>query len=947
MNVLVPVVILGLITGLTYGVLAVGLVLVFRSSRILNFAHGEVGAFAAAVFGSQVVKFELPYWLIFPAALAVGAGISMLVEVVAVRRLRNAPAMMSVIATLGAAAFLFTAGFAINNTVHNGADYPQPPGLPELSVGALIITPAYAAQLLVTPVLVVGLAVFLRRSRYGIAIRAAADNRDNATMRGINPSRMSLLAWGIAGAIAAYAAILQAPTQGFTILDQSIGPGLLVRALLLAVIARLASLPVALGSGVVLGVVEGVLLFNNPTGGNVEALLFIGIMVALLAQSRQGGREREQGSFLAVAPNRPLPEPMARLWAVRNLGKLAAVGMFVVLALFLFASNAAAFTMTRLIAFTLVGLSVYIVSGLTGQLSLGQFALAGIGALFSVHIAASGVNFVVALLLAASYTAVISVLVGIPALRIRGLMLTVSTLAFAVVCEAWLFHQPWGFGDGIEPRVPDMPGIGPLDTGLEYYLVAVPAFVLGLILTWNVSRGGFRRALVAVRDNEDGARAFGLHAARLKLQSFAVAGFLAGLGGATYAHSLPLVESSTFPAGESITVVALAAIGGISLLAGSFLGALYLIALPAFVPLDAAGLAASSLGWLLLILYFPGGLAQMLQPVRDRIVDAIARWHGLDPAALRAAHADETGGLDEQPRPTMAAAPRSQRRTSERPILRAVDLTKSFGGVEAVKGVSVEVMRGEVLGVIGPNGAGKTTVFEILGGFTKPDSGRVLFDGRDITALNPERRTELGLVRSFQHAPLFPTISVLDAVRLAGERTNPTQVVPAVLGLPAAARRERRVDRTARDILATMGLDRYRDKTIAELSTGTRRITELACLVAMRPTVLLLDEPSSGIAQRETEALGELIHTLKDYLDATVVIIEHDMPLVMELSNRVLALEAGERIALGAPDTVVSDPRVVESYLGGDGIATQRSGKVAQPKHSQPAVTSTPPLGRL
>lgn len=943
MSIPLSVVILGLISGMTYGLLSVGLVLVYRSSRIINFGHGEVGAFAAAIFGSQVVKYDLPYWLLFPLAVAVGAGAGMLIEVVAVRRLRKAPAMMSILATLGAASFLFALGFAINTTVRNGANYPQPPGMPTLTVGKLVITPAYSAQLIMTPILVLLIAYFLRYTRFGIAIRASADNRDNATMRGINPGRMSLLAWAIAGGLAAYAGILQAPSQGFAVSGQSLGPGLLVRALLIAVVARMVSLPIALAGGLVLGVLESVLLFNTSASGTVEAVIFVILMITLFLQSRGGSREREQGSFLAVSSARPLPDAIANPAPVRHLGKIGVLGILAFLCLFLLGSNSDAFVMTRLISYTLVGMSVFVISGLTGQLSLGQFALAGIGAAFSIHMTDSGTNFALALILASLYTAVVSIVVGLPALRIRGLMLTVSTLAFAVMCQAWLFNQSWVFGTGKTPRVPHLPGIGRLDTGREYYLVAIPALFLGLWLTWNVTRGGMRRSLAAMRDNEDGARAFALHTTRLKLQAFGIAGFLAGLGGAVYAHSLPLVRGGTFGSAESITVVAIAAIGGITILAGSFLGALYLIGLPAFVSLSSAGLAASSLGWLLLILYFPGGLAQVVAPLRTFVIDRIAKAYGLDAKALRDAHADEHGDGEEASSVSTGGLiiTTPVRATPSTAIaLEARELVKSFGGIQAVRGVSFSVHKGEILGMIGPNGAGKTTTFEMLSGFTKPDSGAVLFNGTDITAFTPEHRAELGLVRSFQDARLFPTMTVAEVVDLAFEKLDPSETMPSLLGLPSVRRRDARVERKAREVIATMGLERYRDKPICDLSTGTRRITELACLIALEPTLLLLDEPSSGIAQRETEALGELIRTLRDYLDATVIVIEHDMPLVLGLADRVLAMETGQRMALGTPLEVISDPRVIESYLGGNVLAVERSGAMPGPA-STTSTTST------
>ena len=256
-------------------------------------------------------------------------------------------------------------------------------------------------------------------------------------------------------------------------------------------------------------------------------------------------------------------------------------------------------------------------------------------------------------------------------------------------------------------------------------------------------------------------------------------------------------------------------------------------------------------------------------------------------------------------------------------LLEGRGLSKRFGGVTAVRDVSLRVRAGETVGLIGPNGAGKTTTFELLGGFTRPDSGRVFFDRRDVSALGPEGRAKLGLIRSFQDAALFPTMTVRETVMLAMERVQPTGFVSSVAGITAS---ERAKGRRADELVGLMGLDAYRDKQIQELSTGTRRITEIACLVALAPECLLLDEPSSGIAQRETEALGQLLLDLKRELDLTLVIIEHDIPLVMGISDRIVAMADGVVIAEGTPDVVRRDPAVVDAYLGGSVEALSRSG---------------------
>lgn len=263
-------------------------------------------------------------------------------------------------------------------------------------------------------------------------------------------------------------------------------------------------------------------------------------------------------------------------------------------------------------------------------------------------------------------------------------------------------------------------------------------------------------------------------------------------------------------------------------------------------------------------------------------------------------------------------------------VLIATDVRKSYGGLVAVDDVSLAVTAGETFGLIGPNGAGKTTLFECLSGFVRPDEGRVTFEGKDVTTWSPEGRASLGLVRSFQDVMLFPTITVLDTVQLALERRLPTRFLGSVVGLRS---QDRRREKAAREIVGSMGLHAFRNKPIQDLSTGTRRICELACIVALRPTVVLLDEPSSGIAQRETEALGELLIDLKEQFGMTLVVIEHDIPMIMGLADRIIAMDAGKIIAADTPSAVRNDPKVVEAYLGGKIEAIERSGtRKAKPR---------------
>jgi ABC-type branched-subunit amino acid transport system ATPase component len=253
-----------------------------------------------------------------------------------------------------------------------------------------------------------------------------------------------------------------------------------------------------------------------------------------------------------------------------------------------------------------------------------------------------------------------------------------------------------------------------------------------------------------------------------------------------------------------------------------------------------------------------------------------------------------------------------------------------FGGLHALKGVSVTVGEGEVVGLIGGNGAGKTTFMDCVSGYVQPEPGSsIVAFGNELVGLPPEMRPYLDVGRSYQHARLFPGLTVTEALLVAFERHQPTGVLSALLGLAGAAKAEKAKRAQVDSLLETMGLVSYRDKLVKELSTGTRRVLDIASILAQRPRLLLLDEPTAGLAQRETEAFGPLIRRVRDQLGCAVLIIEHDIVLISSLCDRVYALESGAVIASGPPDVVRSDPRVIASYLGTDEAAIARSGALA------------------
>ena len=353
-------------------------------------------------------------------------------------------------------------------------------------------------------------------------------------------------------------------------------------------------------------------------------------------------------------------------------------------------------------------------------------------------------------------------------------------------------------------------------------------------------------------------------------------------------------------------------IGGLGTLMGPVIGSMWVIGLPAIWPdNDLVPLFTSSIGLLVLLLYFPGGLVQIAYSARDTLLNWAERKLPIAP-------------IKTTTKPPESIRKQSEPFTVSGTVLETKNVSVSYGGLIAVNNVDINVGSGEVVGLIGTNGAGKSTLMNAIGGYVS-STGNVTLLGDDVTSLNAAKRARRGLGRTFQAAQLFPELTVRETVQVALEARNRTRLLPTALSLPNATRNEVKKTNQAAELIDFLGLGRYADSFIAELSTGTRRIVELAGLLALDAKMLCLDEPTAGIAQRETEAFGPLLKQIQQELGASMLVIEHDMPMIMALSDRVYCLEAGTVISEGEPSKVRNDPIVIASYLGTDDRAISRS----------------------
>ena len=397
-----------------------------------------------------------------------------------------------------------------------------------------------------------------------------------------------------------------------------------------------------------------------------------------------------------------------------------------------------------------------------------------------------------------------------------------------------------------------------------------------------------------------------------RLTVFGLSGAFAALAGGLFAGLKTTVGYQDFDVNSSFTVLALVLIGGPGSVAGAVLGSAYVLGLPALLgDSQTVRLLTSSVGLLLLLLYLPSGLDGALQQARTALLERVAR--GRPAQARPALQLSERAPVA----PDAPAAPGT--------ALSATGLTVRIAGRPVLLGVDLQVQRGEVLGLIGANGAGKSPLLNVLSGFQPLEAGTVLADGRDVTGLSAHARARLGFGRVYQDARLFGPLSTRETLLVSLEARRRSELLPALLALPPARREERRKQQEASRLLAALSLERFAEQPVHLLSTGTRRVVELACLLAQGSTLLLLDEPTAGLAQREAEAFGPLLLDLRDLTGATVILVEHDLPLVASVCDRLQCLGLGQTLAVGSPAEVCAYPLVVASYLGTDARAIGRS----------------------
>lgn len=625
----------GLIVGGLTGLVALGMSLLYRTNRVLNFAQGDLGAVPTVLVVLLITDTGLNYFLALTAGLAASLVLGAAVELVVIRRFFRAPRLLLSVATIGLAQVLAASALLLPRLWNTQLLAPKiaPPFHFTFVISPLVFNANDLIALIAFPTLAGAVAWFLYRTRVGVAVRAAADSTDRASMLGIPVRRLQTAVWALAGLLAFTAIFLRTGVLGLPV-GETLGFAVLLRALAALFMGRLTSLSGVVLSGISLGVLELGVTWNESSPLLVDPVLAGAIALALLGTRAVSSRaERsEVSSWEAAEEPRPIPDSLRALVPVRA-ARIVAWSCLAALALILpnLLSVDRSIKASAVLIYAILGLSLVVLTGWAGQVSLGQVGFFAFGAALGAKATSAWhLDLTVALLLTAVAGAGVAALVGLPALRLRGLYLAVITFAVSLAATSWLLN-PSFFSWIPQNRVSTPPLFGRLSvaspTRMYYLALASLAGVLVLVSGVRHSRTG--RALIALRENEDSAAAFGLDPLRLKLTAFAMSGAIAAFAGCLFVHQQQAFGSSPYQPSENLAVFAMVVVGGVASLSGAVLGALYLRGSGWLLPGNWQ-LVASGAGMLLILMVAPYGLGGILARVRDMWLRWVAVRYGID-----------------------------------------------------------------------------------------------------------------------------------------------------------------------------------------------------------------------------------------------------------------------------------------------------------------------------
>jgi ABC-type branched-subunit amino acid transport system ATPase component/branched-subunit amino acid ABC-type transport system permease component len=893
---LLPFIVSGLAAGALYGLAGTGLVLTYKTSGIFNLGYGALATVAAYVMYFLHYDHGIDWKLSALIAVGVVGPLMGLAMEVLDRHLAPQPVMMKVVGTVGIVLLVQGLGVVKYGTKTLTAKPYLPNATERVEIGGTFVSYQQMTIFTIAGLAVLGFYLFFRRSRTGVAMRSVVDDTELVGLHGTNARSVRRTASMIGCTFAALTGVLILPVLG---LNAIILTFLVLQAVGAAAIGGFSSIPLTFLGGLLIGVGSDIskkyVVTNPDLAGIPGALPFIFLFVVLLVLPK---RRLRPPSLVERKPALPwqAPAPIRIVAAIVVLGVLLAVPSIV--------GNELSYWTTGLTQAILL-LSLGLLVRTSGMVSLCQVTFAAIGAVaFSQFAVDHGLPWLLALLLAGLVVVPVAALVAIPAIRLSGIFLALATFAFGVMVERLLYGLDFLFTSTVSGRSMPRPSFASGDRGYYYVCLAFLVVVAGLIVV--ISRTRLGRVLRGISDSPTALSTSGLSVNVTRVLVFSISGFLAAISGVLYGSGVLAattvdVKFQSFSSLVLICVLAIApfrepwyALFGIvaAVIPGYLTGDTTIYWMNALFGLSAIAVAAQG-G----TPSMPARLRVLFDRLRGRREASMATRPHVDPDA-----SGRSGWLESAPsRPEGAG-------------VEVADLKVRFGGLVAVDGLTLSAPVGRVTGLIGPNGAGKTTTFNVCSGLLRPTSGQVRLHGADVAHVGPATRSRRGLGRTFQLMELCDTLTVAENIALGREASlagaNP---IAHVLARPSD---HRLVDEITSEAMDLCGITELATLQAGALSTGQRRLVELARCLAGPFDVLLLDEPSSGLDRDETVRFGSVLGEVIDRRGSGVLLVEHDMSLVLGVCSHIYVMDFGRLVFEGTPEEVAASPVVQAAYLG-------------------------------